>query len=64
MEIRLSGTDGTQQCGKFISQDEYCELFEGHQGRCGLMPEHEHWFDRNGYCVTCGKDGGPEVYGP
>jgi hypothetical protein len=24
----------------------------------------EHWYDRNGFCVGCGADGGPETYGP
>jgi hypothetical protein len=28
------------------------------------IPKHECWFDRNGYCKVCGKDGGPAVYGP
>jgi len=55
---------GVSQCRMFIAPDEHCELYFGHEGRCGLMPEHEHWFNRDGFCVICGKDGGPEVYGP
>lgn len=59
-----SKTPGISRCRSFIAPDEFCELFYGHLGRCGFLPEHEHWFNRDGFCVQCGKDGGPAVYGP
>jgi len=55
---------GVSRCGCFIAPDEYCEKYYGHEGRCGLMANHDHWFSRDGFCVICGKDGGMETYGP
>ena len=60
----MAKTKGVDRCGKFIAPDEYCELYAGHYKFCGLMPEHKHWFDRDGYCKECGRDGGIEVRGP
>lgn len=55
MEKRCEHTGERDWFGKLLRCRECGEILED---------RHECWFDRNGYCVTCGKDGGPKVRGP